>query len=109
MLRDMNARRPRKVPPDAPVEFVPARWRPYVVGPDGEIDRHYFELCVLWELRAALRAGNVWLETSRRLRRPRDVPDPSGTVAPGPPGGVPAAPAPRGRDGPPEATPGRAG
>ncbi len=69
-LRDLNARRQRKVPPDAPVQFVPARWRPHVVGRDGEIDRHYYELCVLWELRAALRAGNVWLETSRRFADP---------------------------------------
>ena len=32
--------------------------------------RHYFELCVLWELRAALRAGDVWLEASRRYADP---------------------------------------
>jgi TnpA family transposase len=69
-LRDVNGRRQRKVPPDAPVQFVPARWRAHVVGRDGEIDRHYYELCVLWELRAALRAGNVWLDTSRRFADP---------------------------------------
>ena len=69
-LRDLNTRRQRKLPPDAPVQFIPARWRPHVVGRDGEIDRHYYELCALWELRAALRAGNVWLETSRRFADP---------------------------------------
>jgi hypothetical protein len=26
--------------------------------------------CVLWELRGALRAGNVWLESSRRYANP---------------------------------------
>jgi hypothetical protein len=69
-LRDLNARRQRKVPPGAPVQFVPARWRPHAIRPDGEIDRHYYALCVLWELRAALRAGNVWLQTSRRFADP---------------------------------------
>ncbi|MBV8265243.1 MAG: Tn3 family transposase, partial [Planctomycetaceae bacterium] len=69
-LRDLNARRQREVPPDAPVQFVPARWRPHVVGRDGAIDRPDYELCVPWELRAALRAGNVWLETSRRFTDP---------------------------------------
>jgi Tn3 transposase DDE domain len=32
--------------------------------------RRYYELCVLWELRAALRAGDVWLEGSRRYANP---------------------------------------
>jgi hypothetical protein len=58
------------VPPDAPVQFLPARWRPHVIGQDGEIDRHYYELCALWELRAALRSGNIWLETSRWFANP---------------------------------------
>ena len=108
LLRDLNARRQRKVPPDAPVEFVPARWRPYVIDRDGEIDRHYFELCVLWELRAALRAGDVWLETSRRYADPETYLIPRERW-PRPPGRLPPAPAPRGRGDPVEATPGRAG
>ncbi len=33
------------------------------------INRLYYELCVLWELRQALRAGNVWVEGSRRYAR----------------------------------------
>ena len=53
-----------------------ARVRPRAVAavrqrqprPDGR--RHYFELCVLWELRGALRAGDVWLEGSRRYADP---------------------------------------
>ncbi len=60
----------RKVPENAPVDFVPAKWRPYVIGKDGKIDRHYYEMCVLSELRGALRAGDVWLEGSRRYANP---------------------------------------
>jgi hypothetical protein len=52
------------------VEFVPPKWRPYVIDGRGRIDRVYFELCVLSELRAALRAGDVWLESSRRYSNP---------------------------------------
>jgi hypothetical protein len=41
-----------------------------VIDREGQIDRRYFELCTLWELRGALRAGNVWLENSRRFADP---------------------------------------
>jgi TnpA family transposase len=41
-----------------------------VVDGRGRVDRAYFELRVLSELRAALRAGDVWLESSRRYSDP---------------------------------------
>jgi TnpA family transposase len=66
-LRRLNTERRRVLPDETSLDFVPARWRPYVndnQDPTGR--RHYFELCVLWELRGALRAGDVWLEGSRR-------------------------------------------
>jgi len=34
----------------------------------GGIDRRYYELCVLSELRDRLRAGDVWVVGSRRYR-----------------------------------------
>jgi hypothetical protein len=58
------------VPPEASTHFVPKKWRPYVEAPDGRIDRHYCELCTLWELRGALRAGNIWVANSRRYADP---------------------------------------
>jgi hypothetical protein len=70
VLRQMNAEQRRVLPVDAPLGFVPPKWWPYVVDQDGTIQRHYYELCVLWELRGALRAGNVWLEASRRYANP---------------------------------------
>lgn len=33
------------------------------------LDRKFYELCVLWELRQAVRAGNIWVEGSRRYGR----------------------------------------
>jgi hypothetical protein len=35
-----------------------------------QIVRKYYELCVLWELRTALRSGNIWLSNSRRYANP---------------------------------------
>jgi hypothetical protein len=70
ILRDLNAREQRRLPQDTPLQFVPARWRPYVIDREGQIDRRFFELFTLWDLRGALRAGNVWLETSRRFADP---------------------------------------
>jgi hypothetical protein len=54
------------IPGDAPTGFVSSKWKPYIFDERGNIIRRYYVLCVLWELRNALRAGNVWLEYSRR-------------------------------------------
>ena len=70
VLHDLNATRRRSVPDDAPMDFIERKWLPYVVTTDGHLDRHYYELCVLWELRNALRAGNIWLGSSRRYANP---------------------------------------
>ena len=70
LLQQLNLTHRRAVPPEAPTDFVTLKWRPYVVAPDGHIDRHYYELCTLWELRGALRAGNVWVPSSLRYANP---------------------------------------
>src|SRR5213078_3085899 len=71
-LRQLNTEHRRVLPEETSLEFVPARWRPYATdNPDPTARRHYFELCVLWELRGALRAGDVWLEGSRRYADPQ--------------------------------------
>jgi TnpA family transposase len=51
---------------NAPIDFVPGRWRSRVVGYDGSVKRRAYELCALSELRDNLRAGEVWLDSSRR-------------------------------------------
>ena len=70
LLRDLNARGARKVPDAAPVDFVPRAWRPYVLPAGGGIDRRYWELCLLSELRSGLRAGEIWVAGSRRYQDP---------------------------------------
>jgi TnpA family transposase len=70
VVQQLNATRKRNVPDGAPLGFVPARWYPYLGTASGAISRRYYELCLLWELRTALRAGNIWVEGSRRYADP---------------------------------------
>jgi TnpA family transposase len=66
-LRAMNKTAASRVPKSAPVGFVRERWARHVM-PDGAIDRRYYEICVLSELRGRLRAGDIWVTGSRRYR-----------------------------------------
>lgn len=65
-IRTMNRESRRKVPEDVPLDFVSKSWKEVVLKPNQSIDRHYYELCVLWELRNALRSGGIWVKNSRR-------------------------------------------
>ena len=67
MVREMNATGSRKVPDDAPIAFVKARWKPLVITDEG-IDRRFYEICMLSELKNALRSGDIWVEGSRQFR-----------------------------------------
>jgi hypothetical protein len=67
MLRDMHDAARPSLPKFAPTGFIRERWARYVL-PGGAIDRRYYELCVLSELRDRLRAGDVWVVDSRRYR-----------------------------------------
>jgi len=49
-----------KVPENAPVDFVPAEWRPYVIGKDGKIDQHYYEILCAVETAGPERATFGW-------------------------------------------------
>lgn len=64
-IRDMNDNGKRKVPEDAPVEFIPDRWQKHVYDEEGNINRHYYEMAVLTELRNYIRSGNVSIVGSR--------------------------------------------
>lgn len=68
MLRAINRERRKKVPQEAPLGFVPQSWMSVVVGPDG-IDRRAWEFCLLFEMRLALRAGELTVLGSRRYAR----------------------------------------
>ncbi|MBA2692397.1 MAG: DUF4158 domain-containing protein, partial [Rubrobacter sp.] len=68
VLKEMNEKGRRKVPENAPVSFVKPRWRDHVLGGNGEIDKRYYELSALSELKNNLRSGDVWVSGSRRYQ-----------------------------------------
>lgn len=67
VLKDINKRQARKVPDDAPISFIRKRWKPLVFNEDG-VNRRYYELCVLSELKNSLRSGDIWVQGSRQFR-----------------------------------------
>ena len=67
LLRDMNRGVLPSLPKSAPIGFIRERWARHVLR-GGSIDRRYYELCVLSELRDRLRAGDVWVVGSRQYR-----------------------------------------
>ncbi|MCB1741715.1 MAG: Tn3 family transposase, partial [Gammaproteobacteria bacterium] len=67
LLRRMNATGARTVPSDAPTAFIKKRWEKLVVTGDG-LDRRYYELCAMSELKNALRSGDIWAQGSRQFK-----------------------------------------
>jgi TnpA family transposase len=70
LLRELDGENKRKIPDDAPQDFITPKWKNYIFDEKGNIVRRYYEMSVLWELRRALRSGDVWLEHSRRYANP---------------------------------------
>ena len=66
IVRNMNETGRRKVPEGAPLEFVSNRWQNHVYDDDGTINRHYYEMAVLTELRNYIRSGDVSIVGSRQ-------------------------------------------
>ena len=67
VLREMNTDNARKVPADAPTSFIKPRWQKLVMT-DAGLDRRYYELCALSELKNSLRSGDIWVQGSRQFK-----------------------------------------
>ena len=67
LVRGMNADSVRKVPADAPTAFIKPRWKSLVMT-DAGIDRRFYEICALAELKNALRSGDIWVQGSRQFK-----------------------------------------
>jgi TnpA family transposase len=65
-IREMNESGKRKIPEGAPLDFVPNRWLKHVVDEEGNINRHYYEMAALTELRNHIRSGDIWVMGSRQ-------------------------------------------
>lgn len=68
VVREMNESGKRKVPEGAPLDFVSNRWQKHVYDDDGTINRHYYEMSVLTELRNLVRSGDVSIVGSRQYK-----------------------------------------
>ncbi len=62
----MNAEKKRKVPEDAPTEFVSKTIRPLVVS-DGAIDKHAWECALIKKIRDEIKSGNIYVKNSKRF------------------------------------------
>ena len=67
VLHGMNTDNARKVPTDAPTGFIKPRWQKLVMT-DAGLDRRYYELCALSELKNGLRSGDIWVQGSRQFK-----------------------------------------
>nr|QJS06022.1 tn3 transposase [Cryobacterium sp.] len=68
VVRELNRTGSRLVPGTAPRSIVRPRWARVVFAEDGTIDRAFYEMCVLAEVRNALRSGDLWVEGSRQYK-----------------------------------------
>ncbi len=68
ILKKLNRSGRRLVPNTAPTGFISSRWKPYIFQEDSGINRCYYELCVLTELRNSLRSGDIWIVGSRQFK-----------------------------------------
>ncbi|WP_201715524.1 Tn3 family transposase [Rossellomorea arthrocnemi] len=66
IIKNMNDSGKRKVPEGAPLGFVSNRWQKHVYDEDGSINRHYYEMAALTELRNHIRSGDVSVRGSKQ-------------------------------------------
>lgn len=70
LLQTLDATGKHTIPQDAPTDFIASAWWPYVIDNKGQLSRRYYELAVLWELRLALRSGDIFVDHARRYADP---------------------------------------
>lgn len=66
LLREEKGERIRSLPDDVTVNFVPAAWHKSLRDENGKIDRRLWIIALSFAVRDALRAGTLYLATSRR-------------------------------------------
>ncbi len=64
-IRELNDSGKRKIPDGSPLSFVPKRWQKHVFDDEGNINRQYYEMAALTELKNYIRSGDVWVEGSQ--------------------------------------------
>ena len=68
ILKDLNNKGKRKVPENAPVNFISKRWKTHVIEEDGSINRRYYEMAILTEIRDRVKAGDISIDGSKQYK-----------------------------------------
>lgn len=71
LLEEMNEEGKRKLPQDAPLGFIPKKLRP-LIEEEGEVNKHAWECALLLAIRDELKAGNIYVQDSKRFGRFND-------------------------------------
>jgi TnpA family transposase len=66
ILRELNSEKKRKVPSDAPLDFIPKKLQ-HLVKPGTEIDRQAYEVAVITAVRDEIKRGNLYIPKSKRF------------------------------------------
>lgn len=67
VFRSLDSNNVKKLPHNVPTGFVRKRWKKLVIKEEG-INRRFYELCTLSELKNALRSGDIWVQGSRQFK-----------------------------------------
>lgn len=66
LLHQMNQEQKRKLPDDAPIEFIPKKLRS-LVKPQGVLDKPAWECALLTSIRDEIKVGNLTVKDSKRF------------------------------------------
>lgn len=68
VLKNLNDSGKRKVPEGSPVNFISKRWMDHVIEKDGSINRRYYEMAILTEIRDRVKAGDISIDGSKQYK-----------------------------------------
>jgi hypothetical protein len=71
VLKEWNSSQKRKLPSDAPTDFISKRLLPFVIQ-DGQVDRAAWECALLLKVQEELKSGNLSVRHSKRFGRFED-------------------------------------
>lgn len=68
VLRLMNNSKSRKLPVNIPINFLPKKWKDYVIKKDGKICKRHYEMAILDEINNEIKAGNIAVRGSEQYQ-----------------------------------------
>lgn len=68
ILQTLHKNNQRKMPSNAPTDFIKSRWNSVVFKNDGQIDKIFYEFAVASELKNVLRSGDLWVSGSKQYK-----------------------------------------